>query len=134
MVENSNSRKLLALVVDDEDGIREILCDILENFGVSSIEARNGKEALEFLNDKIDYVFTDINMPVMDGFTFLRKVKSMGLENPPAFFVVSGSFDKQLPQHIQEEFKNIICGNLLKPFDEDAIQNLLTKFVQRQTA
>lgn len=64
------------LIVDDEEGIREIIKEycLYEHF--DSIEAANGSEALNILkNDEIDIIVLDIMMPKMDGYSTLKEIK-----------------------------------------------------------
>lgn len=65
------------LIVEDEDLIRDIFKQALENLGFFVETADDGKTALE-LCQKVNYhiVITDINMPVMDGITLLKHLKS----------------------------------------------------------
>lgn len=66
------------LVVDDSEMIRNFHCYILKNAGFNVITAVDGADALEKLyssNDKIDMAVTDINMPNMDGYTFIERLR-----------------------------------------------------------
>lgn len=71
---------LIMYVDDDSDDLiifKELLHDI--NPAIKYLHAANGKEALEMLDELVilpDYVFLDINMPVMDGQTFLAKLRA----------------------------------------------------------
>lgn len=71
------SSKRKVLVVEDNKISREILCNILsEEYQV--LEAENGKEALDVLQeykDGISLILLDVQMPVMDGYTFLDHIK-----------------------------------------------------------
>lgn len=51
------------MVVDDHDDIREVIHVLLTNEGYQIIEAKNGKEALELLDDSIDLIILDVMMP-----------------------------------------------------------------------
>lgn len=63
------------LVVDDNDEICNIVTLYLENSSFKVFEAKNGKEALEFLkNDKISLMILDIMMPEMDGIEVLKTI------------------------------------------------------------
>jgi signal transduction histidine kinase/FixJ family two-component response regulator len=65
------------LVIDDRWENRSVLCNLLEPIGFELLEANNGQEGIEqALNQSPDLVITDLAMPVMDGFEFLRKVRS----------------------------------------------------------
>ncbi len=65
------------MVVDDAASIRQTVGYSLQEAGFDIIEAENGEEALNRLNEqKMDLIVCDVNMPVMDGITFLKKLKS----------------------------------------------------------
>lgn len=60
----------VVLVVDDEEGLRELLCRSLQGEGYHTLEAANGAEALEVMETTVhpvDLVVTDVVMPEMDG-------------------------------------------------------------------
>jgi CheY-like chemotaxis protein len=68
--------KKRVLVVDDEEGIRLLYKEELEEEGCEVEIAASGEEAIEKLeSDSIDLVLLDIKMPGMDGIEVLRKVK-----------------------------------------------------------
>ena len=56
------------MVVDDHDDIREVIHVLLTNEGYQIIEAKNGKEALELLDDSIDLIILYVMMPEMNGY------------------------------------------------------------------
>lgn len=63
------------LVVDDEEYIREVIVEYLNNEGYLTIQAEDGKEAKELLEkEKFDLMILDIMMPDMDGFTLLEEL------------------------------------------------------------
>lgn len=64
------------MVVDDEEDVRDALCDILEGYGYEAVSAPNGKEALKILRTREPpcFVLLDLIMPVMDGWQFLEAV------------------------------------------------------------
>lgn len=64
------------LVVDDASLVRRFYRDALERAGFEVGEALNGVEALEKLSgESFDLLIVDVNMPQMDGFTFLRTLR-----------------------------------------------------------
>jgi two-component system, OmpR family, response regulator len=64
------------LVVDDEAGVRDLLCDALRIAGHEPEAAGDGAEALDlFRRRTYDLCIVDINMPGVDGFTFVEKVR-----------------------------------------------------------
>jgi CheY-like chemotaxis protein len=64
------------LIVDDEDGVRETLCEVVEMGGCSAIMARNGAEAMKILANRHPcLVILDLIMPVMSGIEVLDAMK-----------------------------------------------------------
>jgi CheY-like chemotaxis protein len=62
--------KRVVLVVDDEQGLRDLVCRTLRAEGYGTLEAAHGGEALEVMEtaaDSVDLVVTDVVMPGMDG-------------------------------------------------------------------
>jgi two-component system cell cycle response regulator DivK len=67
------------LVAEDNPVNRELLRELLENRGYSVIEACNGQEALDMVQQgQPDLLLLDIGMPVLDGFAVMRRLR----ENP----------------------------------------------------
>lgn len=65
------------LVVDDEEGIRDLLYDVLSLNGHNVLRAENGIEALSVISSNpMDVVYLDILMPNGDGLTALRKIRA----------------------------------------------------------
>jgi len=102
------------LLVEDEEGLRALNARGLRSRGYTVVEAENGVEAMEVLEEQsgaIDLVVSDVVMPEMDGPTLL---KAMREKNPDIKFIfVSGyaedAFEKSLPEGQQFDF-------LPKPF------------------
>ncbi len=66
------------LIVDDSKTVRNLLAFILKKEGFNVLSAENGIDGLEKLysfSDEIDLVLSDINMPRMDGFTFIKTIR-----------------------------------------------------------
>jgi two-component system, cell cycle sensor histidine kinase and response regulator CckA len=117
------------LLVEDEDGLRSLNARGLRSRGYSVIEASNGVEAMEALEEKdgaVDLVVSDVVMPEMDGPTLLREMRK---RNPNLKIIfVSGyaeeAFDKSLPENEQFAF-------LPKPF---ALSALVEKVKETMTS
>ncbi|WP_027854950.1 response regulator [Marinobacterium litorale] len=64
------------MVVDDSASIRQVVGIALRGAGYQVIEARDGRDALSKLTgDKIHLIISDVNMPNMDGITFVKELK-----------------------------------------------------------
>ncbi len=79
-----------ALIVDDSRLMLEILREEIKSEKINVKCFANGLDALQWLaKNPVDVVTTDINMPEMDGFEFIARMKSMLGENRPPYFVVT---------------------------------------------
>lgn len=68
--------KRKVLIVDDSDFMRMMLEDILTSHGHTILQAKDGQECLNILqNESVDVCVLDIGMPVMDGIETLREIK-----------------------------------------------------------
>jgi two-component system chemotaxis response regulator CheY len=66
------------MVVDDSASLRQVVAIALKGAGYDTIEACDGKDALSKLNGvKIHLIISDVNMPNMDGITFVKNLKQM---------------------------------------------------------
>lgn len=75
--------KPLVMVVDDELGVRELIGDALRLGGYDAIEAVDGQEALHLLrHTQPNLMIVDVNMPVVDGFELLHRVRERGIDVP----------------------------------------------------
>ncbi len=64
------------MVVDDSKTVRMYHRSLLQEFGIEVLEAENGMEALEkTLDNVIDLYLVDVNMPVMDGYSFVTELR-----------------------------------------------------------
>jgi two-component system cell cycle sensor histidine kinase/response regulator CckA len=110
------------LLVEDEEGLRSLNARGLRSRGYTVIEASNGIEALEALEEKdgaIDLVVSDVVMPEMDGPTLLRAMRA---RNPDLRIIfVSGYAEDAFAKSLEENEK---FDFLAKPF---ALSALVTK-------
>jgi two-component system response regulator (stage 0 sporulation protein F) len=121
------------LIVDDDDGVRDMLADFFEVLGYWPIVARNGIEALEMLKQHVvELVISDIKMPVMNGIEMLKRIRE-----------AHGDLDVILitgyePDYSRASVKEAGASDYLtKPFDiaviERKVKNLLNKRRERVT-
>jgi two-component system, chemotaxis family, chemotaxis protein CheY len=65
------------LIVDDSASIRQVVGIALKGAGYDVIEATDGQNALgKLTGQRVHLIISDVNMPVMDGITFLKQVKT----------------------------------------------------------
>ncbi len=103
------------LVVDDFDTMIRIIKNVLSELGYDNIiTARNGEQAFQILSkEKIDFIISDWNMPVMTGIELLKKVKGTpGMDHIP-FLMVTAEAEKE---HIVEAIQAKVDQYIIKPF------------------
>ncbi|HEX8685670.1 MAG TPA: ATP-binding protein, partial [Pyrinomonadaceae bacterium] len=116
------------LVVDDEEPVRALLCDILEDEGVEVTLAANGAEALaRFEPGKFDAVLTDIGMPGMNGWELLRQISERDQQVPLA--VITG-WGELVSTH--EEKAARVEWVLTKPFSLSQICEIAQEITRRK--
>ncbi len=72
------TKKMKILIVDDSASLRDVVTIALEGAGYEVVAAENGQEALSKLaGSRINLAICDVNMPVMDGITFVKEVKKI---------------------------------------------------------
>jgi two-component system OmpR family response regulator len=77
----------LIMIIDDEAGVRDLLGDALRLAGFETITAADAMIAQTLLrNTKPDLLIVDINMPMMDGFEFIERIRGNG-DNTPALML-----------------------------------------------
>jgi two-component system chemotaxis response regulator CheY len=112
-----------ALVVDDSLTIRIYHSSLLRNFGYEVDTAENGLEALEMaMKKKYDLILSDINMPVMDGYEFVRKLRKMEeYRYTPVVFITTLNSE-------EDKRKALMAGGTLyivKPINLEVLEKIL---------
>ena len=111
------------LVVDDEKSTLALVCQLLEKLGHHTTPVHGGEEALKSLaNDvDIDFVLTDINMPVMDGWELAGRIKAMHPNLP--IIAMTG----ECPAEVMPRLKNEgISAALFKPFKMNQLKEAVS--------
>ena len=98
------------MIVDDDQDIREVIQVLLSSEGYNVIEASNGKEALELVDDDTDLIILDVMMPEMDGFETLAKIREFS-DVKVAFITATRDYDT-----IEKARKLGVEDYLTKPF------------------
>ncbi len=109
------------LVVDDSAVIRKIACRILDGMRFRTIEATDGREALDVCSEAMpDGILLDWNMPVMDGFDFLRALRKLpGGSKPKVVFCTTENDVSQIARAMHAGADEYI----MKPFDRQIMQS-----------
>ncbi len=101
MADTATPAKAKVLVVDDSLAGAALLPVALENAGFEVEQAINGIEAMEkVLSQSFDLVIVDVNMPRMDGFTFLRSLRSSAADvaTLPALMISTESGEQDIAE------------------------------------
>jgi two-component system chemotaxis response regulator CheY len=108
------------LVVDDSPVIRKIARRILEAMNVGASEAADGRQALAACSFYMpDAVLVDGSMPVLDGYEFLRELRSMpGGDRPKVVFCASEYDVAQIARAMHAGADDF----MMKPFDRDHVR------------
>ncbi|MGB3962245.1 MAG: response regulator [Sulfurimonas sp.] len=119
------TKKLTAMIVEDEKVTNELLSSTFKNFFADVHSCFNGDEAIKVFNrTKPDVVFVDIIMPGMDGIELSRRIRA---ENPgQIIIVISASNDIE---KISESIEVGVNSFIQKPIDTKKIIELLTNIV-----
>jgi two-component system chemotaxis response regulator CheY len=108
------------LVVDDSNVIRKVARRILEGFDFNVGEAEDGQQALDScLKEMPDAILLDWNMPVMDGFEFLKQLRQVpGGDKPKVVFCTT----ENDVAHIARALRAGANEYIMKPFDKDIVE------------
>jgi len=118
------------LIVDDEPGVRDLLRDALEVAGYSTELASNGAEALDLLRrHDCDLCIVDINMPTMDGFEFLAKLREHDTQTPVLMLSARDS-----PVDVAKGLRYGADDYVRKPFSLEEILLRISAILRRSNA
>ena len=85
---------LKILIAEDDRELRQLFSHVLMKNGYTVKGVSNGQEALEAMdNDYYDLVISDIMMPVMDGYRFVRELRESGNSTPVMMITAKDAFD-----------------------------------------
>jgi two-component system chemotaxis response regulator CheY len=115
------------LVVDDSAAVRTVAALALREAGYEVIDAVNGSEALKKLGaERVNLIISDVNMPVMDGITFLKEVKKHpSCKFTPVIMLTTESGDDKKQEGRAAGAKAWI----VKPFEPRALIDAVAKLV-----
>lgn len=118
----------VALVVDDSTSMRQMVSHTLKSAGFEVIEGGNGQEGLDNMRaapgSKVDLIITDLNMPVMDGLTFIRRARS----NPALKFTPILMLTTESGDDLKSQGKAAgATGWIVKPFQPDQLVRVIQK-------
>lgn len=114
----SQGSRLTILVVEDNADMRAFMRSILSDY-YNLLEAENGEEALKLLSTShVDFIISDLMMPVMDGLTLSRRVKENFTISHIPFLMLTA---KTAGEARLEGYRSGVDDYILKPFDEEML-------------
>lgn len=117
-----------ALVVDDSDSMRKLVCHTLQSIGYTTFQAANGLEALIRVKEIkiLDLVIADLNMPVMDGIKLVSQLrKTPGTSIIPVLLLTMET-DRGAKERARAAGAT---GWLIKPFEPLHLVQVVQKLV-----
>ena len=129
----SNPSDMKFLIVDDFSTMRRIVRGLLKEIGYNNAdEAEDGSVALNLLQrSKYDFVVSDINMPVMNGFELLAAVKADdNLKHLPVLMVTAEARKEDIVRAAKEG----AAGYIVKPFTKATLEEKVQKIMQKLAA
>lgn len=117
------------ILADDEEGIRDLLKEMLENMGLIVTTAKDGKQALDLYlksPENFDLIISDMKMPEMDGPMLLKNLREIKDLKQPKFIFITGGININFDDK-KIQLNELINGYILKPFNEQKIHETLSK-------
>ena len=121
------------LIVDDFSTMRRIIRNLLKEIGYQHAdEAEDGLAAFNKLREgRFDFVVSDINMPNMNGFELLHKIRTEGPDRDIPVLMVTAEARKE---DIVMAAQAGASGYIVKPFSKATLEEKVIKIVQRMAA
>jgi CheY-like chemotaxis protein len=111
------------LVVDDDPAIRRLVCDVLQAYGYSTVDAADGFSAIRLVqSEQPDCVVLDVMMPGLDGHAVLTRIRESDFgRDLPVVMLTAAADDAQAWQAWSEGVDYFLA----KPFDPDELLHFL---------
>lgn len=121
--------KMVVLVVEDNKDMRDYIRSILAEY-YNVLEASQGEEALNILrSNNVDFIISDLMMPVMDGMELSRRVKNdFSISHIPFLMLTAKTSDEAR----LESYKMGVDAFLLKPFDENMLLARISNILENR--
>ena len=113
------------LLAEDNPTTQSLILILLQQMGIELTIVNNGQEALDFLsNEKVDLIFMDCQMPMLDGFEATAQLRELGLATPIVALTAyaSAEDEKQCLAAGMNDF-------LSKPFRQSALKDVLERWL-----
>ncbi|WP_417326121.1 EAL domain-containing protein [Halarcobacter sp.] len=124
----NEAKDIKVLYVEDDYEVRLNIAKLLETIFPTVILTENGQEALDIFKEDptIDLIITDINMPVMNGISFIKEARKINFSIPS--IIITAQNDREL---INDAIIAGIDGFILKPLELDQLYNALLNVINK---
>jgi two-component system chemotaxis response regulator CheY len=115
------------LIIDDSASLRQVVKIALAGAGYEVLEAGNGQEALKLLDGrKIHLIVSDVNMPVMDGISFVKAAKQLASYKFTPIIMLTTEAGDSMKQQGQAAGAR---AWVVKPFQPPTLLNAISKLI-----
>ncbi|MBF5096425.1 response regulator [Azospirillum sp. INR13] len=119
------SVKKKVMTVDDSRTMRDMVSFTLRGAGYDVVEAADGQQAMSAIaTNKVDLVITDLNMPVMDGLTLIRRLRAIPAHRTLPILMLTTEADESKKS---EGRAAGATGWIVKPFNPDKLVSVVQK-------
>jgi len=116
------------MVVDDSKTVRNYHGTILKSLGLDILEAENGMEALEkSLDNSVDLYLVDVNMPIMDGYSFISDLRKQEQHKTVPVIMVTTQAKEEDKINAYKVGANLFETKPVKPDQLQAYIDILVK-------
>ena len=116
----------LVMLVDDSKTVRNYHGAILKSIGVDTLDAENGMEALEkSLDVDIDLYLVDVNMPIMDGYSFIGELRKQDKYKTTPVIMVTTQIKEEDKTHAYKMGANLFETKPIRPEQLQAYIDIL---------
>jgi len=121
------SKNMKVLYVEDNEQARAQTLKLLQNYFTDITIAEDGQKGLDkFKNNLYHIIFSDIEMPVMDGITMIKCIREIDTDIP---IVIFSAHEKS--KYFLEAIKLGIDGYILKPYKFEQVSEIITKVIMK---
>jgi two-component system chemotaxis response regulator CheY len=114
------------LIVDDSTMVRQMVTFTLTEAGFGVVQAENGQDALNKLGsgETVDLIVTDLNMPIMDGITFIAHARALASTKYVPILMLT---TESQPEMKQKGKAAGATGWIVKPFDPPKLLGVIAR-------
>jgi DNA-binding response OmpR family regulator len=115
------------LIVEDEKDVREVMSEMMDYFGYSTMIVGSGEEALDKIKEtSFDLIVTDLGLPGMDGREMVKRIRTSGIETP---ILVTTGVELDNDKAAFQQYSS--CDFIQKPFKVDDLNRRISNLLNQ---